>query len=156
TWMGDNPAGGQPAPIDVHAARDIGFVDETTIDRIRERFGNKAAKRLKTDVVGAPSEHQTEYGNRYYEDLTAWLNQNNIMGGGWTPAEAQAVGWVTTLKQFGLPAESAKDIFSKNVRRISYEVSFGDGSPYSREFTPLYQLPFGESKAITDDVGNFV
>src|SRR4030095_4137280 len=65
TWMGDHPAGGQPAPIDVHAARDIGFVDQTTVDRIRERFGHRAANRLKLDIVNAPSEHQTEYGNRY-------------------------------------------------------------------------------------------
>ncbi|HEU0007387.1 MAG TPA: hypothetical protein VFS12_15495 [Terriglobia bacterium] len=48
------------------------------MDRIRERFGNRAANRLKTDVVGTPSEHQTEYGNRYYESLAAWLNQNKI------------------------------------------------------------------------------
>lgn len=156
TWMGDNPAGGRPAPIDVHAARDIGFIDQTTVDRIRQRFGNRAANRLKVDIVNAPSEYQTQYGVHFYEGLADWLNQNRIKGGNWTPAEAQAVGWVATLKQFGLPVESAKYIFSKNVRRISYEVSFGEGSPYSLEFKPLYELPYEQSKAIPDEVGNIV
>lgn len=37
-------------------------------------------------------------------------------------------------------------------RRVSFELAFGDGSPYAEEFPSLYDLPYQESAAITRQV----
>ena len=156
TFMGDDPKGGAPAVIDVHGARGVGFVDQTIKDFVAKKFGKQAANKLTVDLSGAPTETQYEYGSKRYNDMANELNKKKFDGGGWTPEQVQAVDWARMIKQFGREPELPGDIFSKNLRDISYEVGFGKDTPYSKQFPELSSLPYEKAQAITKDVAHHV
>lgn len=119
--------GRQPAAIDVWAQRDIGFIDETTLEFIRKVFGEQAANQLQVDKTTG-GETQYEYGIDFYNNVAEMLNEANFDGGGWTAAEVQAVGWVTMQRAMGIQAEFVRDIIGGNTRRISIGLAPGANS----------------------------
>lgn len=129
TVMGDNPRGLEPAAIDVWAFRDIGFIDEGMLNWLRKNFSEK---QLEGVVKQSQGEAQYEYGVKFYNDAAKYLNEKGFDGGGWTAAEAQAVGWITIQRAMGLTPESAEDIIRKNIRRISIGMGHGEGSAMGR------------------------
>lgn len=119
--------GRQPAAIDVWAQRDIGFIDETTLEFIRKVFGEQAASQLQVDKTTG-GETQYEYGIDFYNNVAEMLNGMRFDGGGWTAAEVQAVGWVTMQRAMGIQAEFVRDIIGGNTRRISIGLAPGANS----------------------------
>jgi hypothetical protein len=128
TWMGDDPRGGRPAVIDIWANRDVGKVDTPLYNYLKDRFGEKAVQDLKVDGKSI-GETQYEHGSEFYNKLTDYLNKRTIDGGNWTPAEAQAVGWVAMQKAMGKMPEFPADIITKNARRVSLSAEPAEGSP---------------------------
>jgi hypothetical protein len=127
TVMGRDPRGGQPAPFDIWGIRDSGLVDESSLKRLKERFGAQAEK-LNVDAINASSDSYYERGNRFYNDLAKHLNKIKFDGGNWTAREAQAVGWVAIQKAMGETPEYVSDIIGKNTRRVSLGLLPGTGS----------------------------
>lgn len=127
TFMGDDPRGGAPAVIDVWANRDVGKVDAPLANYLTKRFGAKAAKLAADgDSIG---ETDYEYGSQFYNDLAKHLNATGFDGGHWTPAEAQAAGWVAMQKAMGKTAEFPEDIIQKNSRRVSVGLNPAQDTP---------------------------
>lgn len=127
TYMKDNPAGRQPAAIDVWAERDVGFVDETVLKFIRKEFGDEVADSIELDKT-VNGEAQYEYGIDFYNDIVDYLNERDEDGGGWTAREVQAIGWVGMQKAMNIQAEFVRDIIGANTRRISIGLAPGEGS----------------------------
>ncbi|MCC7144235.1 MAG: ParB N-terminal domain-containing protein [Candidatus Eisenbacteria bacterium] len=134
TVMGRDARGGAPAAIDVWAARDVGRVDSATMNYIRKRFGEAAAKRLKQEPESL-GESQYEYGSRFYNGMAERLNRVGFNGGGWTAREVQAVGWAAMQKALGSHPEFVRDIIGKNTRRVSLGLETGEGAPRQEVFS---------------------
>jgi hypothetical protein len=136
SWVGNDPRGGVPTPIDVWAGRDRGFVDEQMIGYAR-KAGMKWADKLSVDgAVSAPGRYES--GIKFYREIADYLNENNVDGGKWTPTEAQAVGWTAMRRMAGIPDEGPRDIISKNTRNLAFEAgAYGKGSEYAERFAGL-------------------
>jgi hypothetical protein len=110
----------KPAAIDRHALVDVGFVTEA----MKNDMIAQGVKGFKQDVrASTGSDGQYHFALRYYNKLAEWMNKNNIDGGGWTPAEVQAIGWTATRKALGKTPESAATAFNNNTRIVSAEVT---------------------------------
>ena len=154
--MGNHPAGGEPFVVDVHTARDTGLVDPILKNHLtRLGYNPKDIKKLDTDFGGGGI-GSTQYENRanFGRELTDYLNKKNWQGrSDWTPAEAQAVGWMGMTR---LTAGSSEDVltgFARNMRNISMGVAPGEGSPWSGKFGDRFNaLPMNERHALTENV----
>lgn len=118
TVMGRDVRGGQPGVVDVWTARDLGFVDQTTVDRL--------GVELTVDARGAPSETQYEWGSERLNDIARWMTRRT--GKPWTAAEVQAVGWMAMQRAYGATPQTVSDIFTSNTRRVSVGLEPGAGS----------------------------
>src|SRR4029077_10172701 len=72
TWMGDDPRGGWPVANDIHALRDLGYIDRQLVARLQQP---EAAALLKSgfkegdftiDSGGSPGAHQYERMREQY------------------------------------------------------------------------------------------
>lgn len=153
SWMANHPEGGSPFVVDVHTARDTGLVDDTLLNHLRRLgYNEEDIAKAKIDLQGTPS--ATQYENRASwgrSDLVDHLNEIKWQGkDDWTPAEAQAVGWMGMTR---LTADKAEDVVSgieRNIRRISFEIAPGEGSPWASQFGEQFgALPLPEQQRIT-------
>lgn len=153
SWMANHPEGGSPFVVDVHTARDTGLVDETLLNHLRRLgYNEEDIAKARVDLQGTPS--ATQYENRASwgrNELVDHLNEIKWQGkDDWTPAEAQAVGWMGMTR---LTADKAEDVVSgieRNVRRISFEIAPGEGSPWASQFGEQFgALPLPEQQRIT-------
>ena len=153
SWMGNHPEGGAPFVVDVHTARDTGLVDETLLNHLRRLgYNEEDIAKAKVDLQGTPS--ATQYENRASwgrNELVDHLNDIKWQGkSDWTPAEAQAVGWMGMTR---LTADKAEDVVSgieRNIRRISFEIAPGEGSPWAARFGERFAaLPLQRQQEIT-------
>jgi len=153
SWMANHPEGGSPFVVDVHTARDTGLVDETLLNHLRRLgYNEEDIAKAKIDLQGTPS--ATQYENRASwgrNELVDHLNETKWQGkDDWTPAEAQAVGWMGMTR---LTADKAEDVVSgieRNVRRVSFEIAPGEGSPWASQFGEQFgALPLPEQQRIT-------
>ena len=156
SWMANHPEGGSPFVVDVHTARDTGLVDEKLLNHLRRRgYNEEDLQNVAVDMQGTPS--GTQYENRAHwgrNDLTNHLNNIKWQGrNDWTPSEVQAVGWMGMTR---LTADKAEDVVSgieRNVRRVSFEIAPGEGSPWEKMFGPEFSaLPLQEQQRITQVV----
>lgn len=153
TWMGNAPEGGLPAVVDIHSGRDMGLVDEPYVNWIREKFGDKVANSVELDMKGgAPGEPQYEAAASRLRALTDELNTRGFLGGELTPAQVQAIGWVTMQRQLGRQSFDALGSLMRNRRQISFELDFGTGAPLATEIPELATLPFDQKAAVTRQV----
>jgi len=152
SWMGDHPNGGSPFVVDVHTARDTGMVDQELLNHL-ERLGyNKDdLARAKIDLKGSPSEAAYENRAQFGRDLTDHLNKTGWMGRrDWTPAEIQAVGWMGMTKLTRNAEEDSESGLGRNLRRISYGLSPGEGAPWGKKYKPAIDaLNDSEKSALT-------
>jgi hypothetical protein len=136
TFYGDDPRAGAPAVADVHSLRDVGFVDEATLNWVKEKYGEDVAAKLSRDSEGlSPGEAQYEWSADKMRDWTEELNARGYQGGNWTPLELQAVGWTSMSKMLGRKAENSTSAIEANIRNLSYELDFGEGAPYHQQFS---------------------
>lgn len=154
TFYGDDPRAGAPAVADIHSYRDMGYVDEALHNWVRKTYGNKAARRITRDTRSfqgqreAPYEWAGDKMRRFADEL----NQMGYMGGNWTPAELQAVGWTVMSKMTGRKAETAEQAIKANIRNIGYELDFGAGAPYNQQFLAWSGLPSEEKTRISNAI----
>jgi len=136
SWMGDHPDGGSPFVVDVHTARDTGVVDQELINHLtRLGYDPEALSKLKIDMTTSPSEPMYENRAQFGRDLTDHLNQMGWKGRkDWTPDEIQAIGWMGMTKLTRNAEEDSESGLGRNLRRISYELSPGEGSPWEAKY----------------------
>ena len=90
TWMGHAPEGGRPAPSDIWAARDMGYVDPKYARKLEEQFGLKRDVDFVIDSPGAPSGSRYERISEAYHAVADHLNKTNFDGrSDWNPAQVQ-------------------------------------------------------------------
>ena len=155
SWMHDDPEAGAPAVADVHSLRDAGFVDETLHKVLVKKYGDQA-KDIPIDIGGSPSEAQYEKAADFLREVTDYLNATNYMEHKWTPAEVQAVGWMSTSKFTGNQGQTPFEAIVRNIRDLNYELGFGEGAPYNDKFPDLAKLPTIGQKEVVRDVLNHV
>lgn len=155
SWMGNHPKGGAPFVVDVHTARDSGMVDQELINHLtRLGYDPEELAKLKIDMAGTPSEAAYENRGDWGRGLTDHLNKIGWQGRkDWTPAEAQAVGWMGMTKLTRNAEEDSESGLGKNFRRISYEIAPGSASPWEQKYAAaLEALPEDDRYAITHSV----
>lgn len=154
-WMGDDPVAGAPAVADVHSLRDVGFVDEVLREALVNKFGAQMND-IPADSSGSPGEAQYEMAADFMREVTDHLNSINYRGGGWTPYEVQAVGWMSTTKFMGNPGQTPFEAILYNIRDLNYELGFGEGAPYNEKFPLLARLPTQGQKEVSQKILNDV
>lgn len=113
---------------------------------------------LTSDMIGSPGSTQYEGISVWGNKLTDWLNDQNFEGGNWTPAEAQAVGWMRILRQYGLPESTVAEAVMANTHRITARVNYDSDivSPVTQSIQMNYpkfdELPLDTQTKITNDV----
>lgn len=125
----------QPAPFDIWAMRDLGYVDPA----FRDMLPPEMARGVTLDnPKGVPGSRQYLHGLQQYNEFARLLNERNVDGGGWLAAEAQALGWSATQRAMGRRPEDIRDIFSRNTRGVFFEVTgFPEGSELGSRYGPL-------------------
>ena len=158
SWMGGDERGGAPFVVDVHTARDTGMVDQALINHLK-RLGydegqldqlaidfkdtlkkdKKTGKTVKSS--GAPGETQYENRALFGMSLTDHLNEIGWQGRrDWKPHEVQAVGWMGMMKNIARGgADDVGSALEQNLRRVSYEVSPGEGSPWAIKYGERFE-----------------
>lgn len=107
---------------------------------------------LTIDQTGSPSGPRYEGISEWGNALTRDLNEKQWKGGNWTPSEVQAVGWMRTLRQYGLPEESVESALAKNTGRVYAEVNYSSGATLPNALPSFGQLPYPTQQAITKEV----
>lgn len=128
TWMGDDPRGGWPTANDIHAIRDLGYVDKKIVARLRNPERGAPWKRgiqeFEVDSGGSPTVHQYERMRKQYEAISQHLNDISFDGrGDWTPSEVQALGWSTVQRLHGAIPEDLTYAAVSNMRKVSIDIS---------------------------------
>lgn len=115
TWMGNQAAGGAPAPVDVWGLRDLGYIDKGLLSRRGGRLKGGELNRARqiradhgvdltklTHTPGVASGSRYERAAEKYEEITDHLNEIGFNGrSDWTPAQTQALGWSGIQRFFG-------------------------------------------------------
>jgi hypothetical protein len=126
TWMGHAVEGGKPTAIDVHALRDLGWVDKRLISRL-EAKGLKKGVHFKVDSRGVATGGRYENAVRQYQAITDHANKIRWHGrSDWTPAEIQAIGWGTIQKFHGVTPEDLPLAIERLTRRYSVPSATAD------------------------------
>ena len=157
SWMGDHPDGGSPFVVDVHTARDTGVVDQELINHLtRLGYDPEALSKLKVDMTTSPSEPMYENRAQFGRDLTDHLNKMGWKGrNDWTPDEIQAVGWMGMTKLTRNAEEDSESGLGRNLRRISYELAPGEGSPWEATYGKGFEaLPDEDRYGITQKMAD--
>ena len=152
TYMGGDKAGGRPAVMDVHSTRDMGYVDETFHNWLRNEFGDQADQ-VNINVKGGPGRTQYERGSEKMNRFADEANRQGFLGGNWTPAEIQAVGWKYMGDKVGGGVQTIPEAVQSNIRRLSSELAFGIGSPFDQRFGEIFRnMPYNDQRWLTDYV----
>jgi hypothetical protein len=150
TVMGDDPAGGAPAVVDVHSVRDMGFLDEEYMNFLQKEGYDTS--QLELDMRGGPSETQYENAATQMRNLTEELNAEGFAGGDLTPAEVQAIGWTAQSKATGAKAETPAEAIAGNLRRVSYELAPGRESDFAMKYGERFDaLPTESKQRVTEE-----
>lgn len=175
TW-GNVAEGGAPAVIDVHSARDMGYLDATYINHLAERFGKDALEEIGIDVTrgtgtldfgrerfnkkkgkwetsGSVSATQYEHAANHMRAMTDELNAMGYLGGDLTPMQVQAIGWTAQARRTGSEAFNAVQSIERNTRHVSYELSPGTASEFAQRFGERFDaLDYAEKSRVTRKV----
>ena len=104
------------------------------------------------DMRGSPGANQYEGISVWGNKLTDFLNEQNWEGGNWKPAQAQAVGWMRILRQYGLNEGTSEGSFRTNTRDIYAEVNYSSGAVLPRMFPEFGKLTPDQQASITSSV----
>ena len=120
---------------------------------VRENYGDAAANKLTRDSASlSPSEPQYEWAADKMRDFTNRLNRMGFDGGGWTPAEMQAVGWKTMSKMMGREGQTSEDAIRAHIRDVSYELDPGAGAPFLQRFPEWATMTPEQKLQVSHDV----
>lgn len=130
TWMGGRAEGGMPAPADVWAARDLGYIDKKHAKKLVKEFGLVEGVDFVVDSPGAPSGLRYERISEQYQEIAKHMNAMDDGKGylgvnDWTPAQVQAVGWAKAQKMVGVDPEDLAFALQRNTRSIDFEITQG-------------------------------
>lgn len=104
---------------------------------------------IASDMTGSPSDTGYEGIAEWGARLTAHLNAKEFKGGNWVPAEAQAVGWMRVLRQYGLAEPTVADVISQTTATIPAEVNFSSGAELKKLFPTLSNYSPAQQKQLT-------
>jgi hypothetical protein len=154
SWMEDNPIGGEPFVVDVHTGRDTGLVDEQLKNHLK-RLGYDAEEIDKLAIDFGDSFPETMYENRaqFGRELTKHLNSIRWQGrSDWKPREIQAIGWMAMTKLTGGESSgTSASALEQSMRRLSFEVAPGEGSPWAKEFGSRFEALEPEAKELVTE-----
>ena len=145
---------GKPASLEASEYKVISANGKTTKvpEKVTIRQPGEKSYSIFADMRGSPGANQYEgisvWGNR----LTDFLNQQNWEGGNWKPAQAQAVGWMRILRQYGLNEGTSEGSFRTNTRDIYAEVNYGSGAVLPKMFPEFGKLTPDQQASITSSV----
>jgi hypothetical protein len=126
THMGDDPDGGPPVAVDVHALRDLGYVDPKIVRRLDSIWGLKEGVHYEIDSTGRADGPMYERAAEQYVAITDHLNEIAFDGRtDWIPAQVQALGWGTAQKMLGVDPEDLGYALGRNTRSIDFEYTDG-------------------------------
>ena len=155
SYYGNDEKAGTPFVVDVHTARDMGLIDEELINHLsRLGYNQDDLNKLQVDMKTGPSSAQYENRAEFGRNLTKHLNEVNWLGkNNWTPSEVQAVGWMGMTKLTRNAEEDSESGLGRNLRRVSYELSPGEASPWQEKYGEAFEtLPDDERYKITHDM----
>jgi len=121
-------------------------------ERISVKIKGKKPFDMFVDQRGSPSDGNYEGISEWGNNLTDHLNKQEWEGGGWNPAEVQAVGWMRILRQYGLPEPTVATALAHNTTHIYAEVNYSKGNRLPAAFPDLSTLPMEAQTAITHQV----
>jgi hypothetical protein len=145
---------GKPTKVTVTGTKDVKVKDTvmkvptSAMVRVAGRKGFTIHTDLAGGVTDAGYENVSEWGNK----LSDYLNEKGVDGGGWTPKEAQAVGWMRVMKQYGLPASNVESAVQQNTGRVYAEVTPGSNSPLSTILKDFSKLPVARQAKLTTEI----
>jgi hypothetical protein len=149
---------GQPASVDITEVKEkkVKGKTKTEPEKAVLRVGGQEVE-LVRDLTGSPSKGEYEgisdWGNR----LTDYLNSIGWKGRtDWIPAEVQAVGWMRTLRQYGLKESDLESSLIENTFRVAAEVDYGLGSKITQIYPDFQKLNEQQKTVITEDVLGFI
>jgi hypothetical protein len=145
---------GAPATVKVTKTKTVKRGDKTAVvpERIRVTPANGKSFFVDVDMRGSPGSTQYEGISVWGNSMTDFLNETQWQGGNWTPAEVQAVGWMRTLRQYGLPESTVDSALQQNSSRIFAEVNYSSGDLLPANFPGFDTLRPEAQAAITTDV----
>ena len=170
------PELGAPAVVDVHTARDMGYVDPAYRNYLQERFGKEAleeagiptewgtsdldfgkeyidTKTGKATASGGVRDTQYEHAADHMRALTDQLNAAGIFGGKLTPMQVQAIGWTAQARRTGSEAFNAMQSIQRNTRQLSYELVPGAATQFAMRFGARFDaLDYQEKSRVTRKV----
>lgn len=152
-YLGNDPRGGEPFVVDVHTARDTGLVDPALINHLRNLgYNEEDLAKVQHDFDAGPSDAQYENRADWGRSLTKHLNKIGWLGKkDWRPEEVQAVGWMGMTRLTRNAEETAASGLERNLRRVSFELAPGEGSPWSEKYGEAFNgLPDQDKFGITD------
>lgn len=116
TWMGHAPEGGAPAAIDVHALRDLGYVDQKLVGKLAKR-NLKPFEDFVVDSPGVAKGPMYERAAEKYAQIAKYMNKRTYDGrSNWTPSQVQALGWASIQKFHGVEPETLDKALEMNSR----------------------------------------
>lgn len=152
-YLGNDPRGGEPFVVDVHTARDTGLVDPALINHLRNLgYNEEDLAKVQHDFDAGPSDAQYENRADWGRSLTKHLNKIGWLGKkDWRPEEVQAVGWMGMTRLTRNAEETAASGLERNLRRVSFELAPGEGSPWAEKYGEAFNgLPDQDKFGITD------
>lgn len=175
TVGGNVPEMGPPAVVDVHTARDMGYVDPAYRNYLVARFGKEAvedigiptewgakldfgleyldAKTGKQTTSGAVKDTQYEHAANRVRELTEELNAAGFAGGELTPMQVQAIGWTAQARRTGSEAFNAMQSIQRNTRQVSYELEPGTATRFAARYGKRFKaLDYEEKSRVTRKV----
>lgn len=181
TVGGNVPEMGAPAVIDVHSARDMGYIDAPYRNYLVERFGAEAVEGAGISTEkGFRGEGQVEFGKEVWNEekgkwetsggvsapqyeraadhlraMTDELNEMGFMGGELTPMQVQAIGWTAQARRTGSEAFNAVQSIKRNTRHLSYELAPSTTARIAARFGARFMaLPWNEKANVTRKVSD--
>lgn len=177
TVGGNVPELGAPAVVDVHTARDMGYIDPAYRNYLVERFGKEAVEALgiptewgakldfgkeyidsktgKPSASGGVTDTQYEHAANRVRSLTDELNEAGWGGGNLTPMQVQAIGWTAQARRTGSEAFNAMQSIERNTRQMSYEIVPGAATEFATRFgARLDLLNYNEKMRVTRKVSD--
>ena len=150
SWMGDDARAGDPFVVDVHSARDMGYLDEALYNWLeKEGAPSDVLEQLEVEIKGAPSETQYERAAELGNRIADYLNKTNYRGGGWDAAAVQAVGWITMQKVTGRALGFPDLTLPRMTRTVTAAAMFGEGAPLAEQFPEFADLPYEGQLRVT-------
>ena len=145
---------GAPATVKVTKTKTVKRGEKTAVvpERIRVTPANGKSFFVDVDMRGSPGSTQYEGISVWGNSMTDYLNNTQWAGGNWTPAEVQAVGWMRTLRQYGLPESTVESALQQNTAKIFAEVNYSSGDLLPANFPALDSLAPDVQRAITTEV----